>query len=41
MTLLQTNTESVLFDKNRNVIACSVILDLGLKTEQLKNRCVK
>lgn len=40
MTLLQTNTESVLFDKDRKIITCSPILDLSLK-EQLKNNCTE
>jgi hypothetical protein len=41
MTLLQTNTESVLFDKNRNVVACSAILNTALKSkEQVKNKCL-
>jgi hypothetical protein len=40
MTLLQTNSESVLFDKNRNIIACSVILDVALKEEQAENNCI-
>lgn len=40
MTLLQTNSESVLFDKNRNIIACSVILDVALKEEQAENKCI-
>ncbi|GAA6173546.1 hypothetical protein NBRC116592_32160 [Colwellia sp. KU-HH00111] len=38
MTLLQTNSESVLFDKNRNVIVCSAILDLALD-KQVINKC--
>jgi len=40
MTLLQTNTESVLFDKDRKIITCSPILDLSLE-EQLKNNCTE
>lgn len=40
MTLLQTNSESVLFDKHRNAIACSVILDVGLKEKQAENKCI-
>lgn len=40
MTLLQTNSESVLFDKHRNAIACSVILDVALKEEQAENKCI-
>lgn len=40
MSLLQTNTESILFDKNRNIITCSVILDVALKEKQAKNKCV-
>lgn len=39
MTLLQTNSESVLFDKGRNVIACSAILDISVE-EQAKNKCL-
>lgn len=39
MTLLQTNTESVLFDKDRRIITCSPILDISLKNEQVKNNC--
>lgn len=39
MTLLQTNTESVLFDKDRKIISCSPILDLTLKSEQITNNC--
>ncbi|MDA7746760.1 hypothetical protein N8878_05445 [Psychromonas sp.] len=41
MTLLQTNTESVLFDKDRKIITCSPILDLSLKAEQVKNNCTE
>jgi hypothetical protein len=40
MSLLQTNSESILFDKDRNVIACSAILDVALKEKQPKNKCV-
>jgi len=40
MTLLQTNTESILFDKDRKIITCSPILDLSLKNEQVKNNCI-
>ena len=39
ITLLQTNTESILFDKDRKIITCSPILDISLKEEQLKNNC--
>ena len=39
MTLLQTNTESVLFDKDRRIITCSPILDISLKNEQVTNNC--
>jgi len=39
ITLLQTNTESILFDKDRNIIACSAILKIELKDSQVKNRC--
>ena len=39
MTVLQTNTESILFDKDRNIITCSVIIDLEKKAEQVKNSC--
>lgn len=41
MTLLQTNTESVLFDKDRRIITCSPILDISLKNEQVKNNCIE
>lgn len=39
MTVLQTNTESIFFDKDRNIITCSVIIDLEQKAEQVKNSC--
>jgi hypothetical protein len=40
MSLLQTNSESILFDKDRNIIACSAILDVALQEKQAKNKCI-
>jgi len=38
--LFQSSTESLLFDKNRKIIACSVIVDFSVKDQEVDNYCL-